>query len=242
MSANAQEKLRLPLVRKVFRQGDLYICGLCKANYHDYGSANSCMNQCWFDIHRFYPVVKRKRSVNAWVFRCLFCCRDYVSEMGAYNCSQRCLDVRNKAQLREQLVNDLPLSPPLHPVSRLIMLTKLDTPVPLPKTKAKAKRISTAPLSLAESKAYSEPLIASQTSEIDSAPRLTIPELKIAEVVIDRGQHKASYKIQVDSHEEGYQCQYCHKTRTTMREGQECFDRHFNEEGFETVPSMDPNA
>lgn len=130
MSAYSYEMLRLPLVRRIFRQADVYICGLCTTQHKSYGEANSCMNQCWFDVHNFFPVIKRKLSKDTWVNRCIFCCRDYATEPEAFSCAARCAGEKNRLQLREQLLNDLPLPPPTRKVSRLLMLTRVARPVP----------------------------------------------------------------------------------------------------------------
>ena len=238
MSAYAQEKLRLPLVRKVFRQGEKYICGLCKTDYHDYGTANSCMNQCWFDIHHFYPVVKRKRSAKAWVFRCLFCCRDYTDEVVAYNCAQRCVGIKNTAQLREQLLSELPLPPPSRSVSRLLVMTKIEAPQerakPTPAPKAiKGHEPTPATIGPAlEGPSAVPPITLSDASALD---------LEV-EVKIFRGMHKDSYTKQVDLKGEKFQCEYCHDTHVKKGAAQSCFENHFNKDGFEKVVSIDPNA
>lgn len=138
MSAYSYEKLRLPLVRRIFRHADVYLCGLCKTEHRSYGEANSCMNQCWFDVHNFFPVVKRKLSRDTWTHRCLFCCRDYTNEQDAFGCAARCAGEKNRLQLREQLLNDLPLPPPTRKTSRLLMLARVVKPT------AK-KEIATAP-------------------------------------------------------------------------------------------------
>lgn len=241
MSAYSQEKLRLPLIRKVFRQDDTYICGLCKTDYDNYGSANSCMNQCWFDIHHFYPVVKRKRAANAWVFRCLFCCRDYTNEMGAYNCAQRCVGIKNKAQLREQILNELPLPPPSRPVSRLIMLTKAEPPARRPQSKPLPKR-KAVPEIISEEKVKVNAV--GELSPIPAEPTISFSDAgtPALEVEIFRGQHRDSFKKQIDRKGEKYQCQYCREIHFTKVEAQACFDAHFNSEGFENVVSIDPNA
>ena len=88
------------------------------------------MNQCWFDVHNFFPVVKRKLSRNTWVHRCLFCCRDYTGEVEAFNCAARCAGERNRLQITEQLLNDLPLPPPQRKTSRLLILARVARPAP----------------------------------------------------------------------------------------------------------------
>lgn len=128
MQSYSYDLLRLPLVRRIFRQADKYICGLCKSVHKSYGQANSCMNQCWFDVHNFFPVVKRRLSRDTWVNRCLFCCRDYSNEQEAFACAAHCAGERNRLQLSEQLLNDLPLPPPTRKVSRLLMLTRVARP------------------------------------------------------------------------------------------------------------------
>jgi hypothetical protein len=219
MSNAAQEKLRLPLIRKVFRQADTYICGLCKTDYKNYGDANSCMNQCWFDIHNFYPVVKRKRAANTWVFRCLFCCRDFTNEIGAYTCAKHCVGDRNRSQLREQLLNELPLPPPARPVSRLMMLARV---IPIaPKIEAKGKE------------------------KAQLAAPVTTPEVGLAKTEAKeafKGLHKSTFDKPINRKGEKYQCLYCREIHFTKVEAQGCFDHHFKEDGYETVVSIDPNA
>ncbi|MBC7661138.1 MAG: hypothetical protein H7249_15680 [Chitinophagaceae bacterium] len=217
MAQYSEDKLRLPLIRKVFRQKDTYICGLCKTNYKTYGDANSCMNQCWFDVHNFYPVVKRKREKAAWVFRCLFCCRDYTSELHAFSCAKRCMGERNVAQLREQLLNEQPLPPPARPVSRLMMLTRVIQP-PRPRPVAPRK---------------------DQQKELPPASE----EVFIPKNEVVRGQHKDSFKKHWARKGEKYQCLYCREIWFTKSESEKCFGDHFDEEdGYEKIASIDPNG
>ncbi len=225
MADDSQEKLRLPLVRRVFRQDARYICGLCKSDYKNYGAANSCMNQCWFDVHNFYPVVKRKRGPSTWTYRCLFCCRDFNNEINAYSCARRCVGIRNKAQVREQLLNGQPLPPPSHPVSHLIQMTR-----GLHQTEARKKALWTPTIH------RTLPLAARDTFNRPSGDGVLV------ERDPSKGLHKRSFATVVSFHRSRYQCNYCKTSYTSQSDGQKCFAGHFNEEGFEKIVSIDSAA
>lgn len=166
MSAYSYEKLKLPLVRRIFRHADVYICGLCKTKHESFGQANSCMNQCWFDVHNFFPVVKRKLSRDTWVHRCLFCCRDYTNEQEAFACAAACAGEKNRLQMKEQLLNDLPLPPPTRKQSRLLMLARVVRPktpkkkIEAPKTNDDAHKKKTEIIDLGKNrKEYKKPFV-----------------------------------------------------------------------------------
>ena len=215
----AQDHLRLPLIRKVFRQADKYICGLCKSDYKNYGQANSCMNQCWFDVHNFYPVVQRKRSPTSWSYRCLFCCRDYNNEINAYSCAKRCVGTRNSAQLREQLLNDMPLPPPQRPVSRLLMMNRMVPAKPVAKKPAEMRSNADGP----------NPDVQTFGDGSETGKSAFT------------GLHKKSFALTVTKQGSKYLCEYCKTIHKEHAAAEECFAKHFNAEGFEKIVSVDPN-
>lgn len=205
MSAYSYEKLRLPLVRRIFRQAGNYICGLCKTEHGSYGDANSCMNQCWFDVHNFFPVVKRRLSAETWVHRCLFCCRDYTNEPEAFRCAALCAGEKNRLQIHEQLLNELPLPPPQRKISRLLMLARVTRPAPVKKKVKTPKPVAVAPV-----------------------------EKPKAEI-IDLGKNKADFKKNWIRQGGKYQCTYCRTLHYTKGEGESCFEAHFGDDGYEIV-------
>ena len=213
----AQHNLVLPIIKRVMRRGNLYLCSLCRTEHHTAVEANHCLNTCWYDIKNFYPVVLRKLDKRRWVFRCHFCCRDYQVESEAYDCALRCLDGRNEVHLKEQILNDLPLAPPSKKPSRIRLITMQK------RVSSASKHKSSKPQQLAKP-------IADKALEI-VATELELPNSSAPSR--PKGKHLREFKQKWMRKNEKYQCKYCHKQHYTRLEAESCFADHFDAEGYE---------
>lgn len=211
---SSQFQLKLPIIRKIFRQGDHFTCSLCRTKHTSEKDANVCLNQCWFDIHHFDPVVIRRR-LRRMVFRCHFCCRDYESDGLARRCAQRCLGEINKLHIQEQLISDLPLPAPQSTVSRM-----LDNYAEYFRRQA-----------LAQQEAKSANKSASKDGQIVELKR----EPAVADEPVKRGKHKDSFDKKAARKSEKYYCAYCRELHYTRMEAENCFEGHFGEDGYEKV-------
>lgn len=212
---SSQFQLKLPIIRKIFRQGDKFTCSLCRTKHTSEKDAVVCLNQCWFDIHHFDPVVTRRRSLRKSVYRCHFCCRDYESDSLARLCAKRCLNGINKLHIQEQLLNDQPLPPPQSTVSRM-----LDHYSEFLRQQALA-------------------LQAAKDQSNKAARDDDVVELKRNEPAVDapvnRGRHKDSFDKKAARKNEKYYCNYCRELHYTRMEAENCFDGHFLDDGYEKV-------
>lgn len=221
-----------PVIRKLIRRGDAYMCSICRSEYETALEANNCLNHCWFDLKNFYPVVLRRGLKGRTLFRCHFCCRDYKEEGEALGCARRCLNERNQQHFREQLLNDMPLDAPPKRPSRLRLAIKRTPPRKEEATPQQA--IAAAP------EAPASPSVAL------SQPPVSTPEPSVTEALSPvpaaparTGRHKDSFEKPWVRHDAKYKCNVCLKKYFTKMEADACFTGHFDEEGYEKETSLE---
>ena len=99
---------KMPTIRKVFRQGDSFICGICKTKHDRQNKAYECLSKCWQETMKLYPLVKRQFSkLGPEYYRCRFCCRDYESEAEGLRCVEQCKSQWLRLVKKEQELFDL---------------------------------------------------------------------------------------------------------------------------------------
>lgn len=209
----------LPVIRKVICRDDNFICSICRSEYKSKVEANNCLNHCWYDVQKLYPVVLRKLNARQVVFRCHFCCRDYKDETDALRCAHRCQSERNQLHVHEQLLNDLQIEAPTHRPSRIRLVAMKAAPQH-PLTKAKKdepKAVETHEMATAESAAIemTDAEVPGNTPELP--PRRT----------------KAAFPKPWVRMDAKYQCGYCRSQFFTKMETEACFNGHFDADGYE---------
>ena len=100
----------IPIFRKVFRKGQVFVCGICRSEYDQRKDANNCLNFCWFEISRRKSVIHVHDAKHGDCYRCLYCGRKHKAEMAAVLCAKSCMERHNQLHIHEQLWNDLPLT------------------------------------------------------------------------------------------------------------------------------------
>ena len=112
-----------PVLRKIYRIDDHYVCGVCRTAYQTHFSANNCLNVCWFELQRQYPLLVRNHPRRGAVYRCQLCSRDYKEEAAALECARICGMSRTKRHIQEQLLNGLPIQTKRSAPFHLVKLT-----------------------------------------------------------------------------------------------------------------------
>ncbi len=303
----------LPVIRKVIRRNGVFVCSICRTEYSTMGEANGCLNQCWYEIRNFYPVVKRRR-LHKLIYRCQYCCRDYDFETQALACANACSSDRNRQHIQEQLVNDLPVDVPAkrpgsvrlnqqsslgrrlrrqiendvladrpaheddihdiaidHPVAGEASAPLSQHEAPLPESgkpssgfqkpsstnagtsskapAAAAPSAATAPAAntataakSAKSNASTQAAAAEKasTKAAAEAPAEAAKAAAAPQAEVNKGRHKDSFPKQWSRQDAKYQCRYCNKRFYTKQEVEDCFNGHFNEDGYEKEVGAGP--
>jgi hypothetical protein len=107
-----------PVLRKIYKVGEDFVCGVCRTHHPTHSGANNCLNACWFELQQQYPLLVRTHPRRGPVYRCQLCSRDYKDENAALECARVCSLSRTKRHIQEQLINGLPIrterSTPFH--------------------------------------------------------------------------------------------------------------------------------
>ena len=83
-------------LHRVIKQGQHWLCGVCRSA-HDYrDEAHDCMSVCWSRIKEEYPLTYRRVLGQGCFYRCRFCSRDYKTEEKGLKCAKDC---KNKISL-----------------------------------------------------------------------------------------------------------------------------------------------
>jgi hypothetical protein len=78
------------MLRRVFRNGDTYTCGICRRGHDSVEEANVCLEGCWQAVLARAPWMPVKR-VGKLQYACIYCQRGYSKKMEATMCAENCL-------------------------------------------------------------------------------------------------------------------------------------------------------
>ena len=140
MAGGMYTVLRAGSVRRVLRRGDVFLCGLCRAEYHHSGAAQFCLTRCWQEFLET-PAVIRRHAHRTLTYRCRFCARDYISQAEATRCAQGCKEAQIAAfQLEYSLLEASaePASKTSSPIKRRPKLKLIVLQTPRSKRRAAA--------------------------------------------------------------------------------------------------------
>lgn len=206
------KQTKAPILRKVFKQGKSYICGICRTKHPRRNEANDCLNHCWYALREQYPLIL-KQDHHQTYYRCQFCFRDYADEQDGLECANRCMDEREHNHIQEQLVNHLPITVKPRQKFRLV---KLAMPVQGTNSPTKNNDDSSDEMDIAS--------IADDASE----------QLEEAEPEIQK-RHRSEFKKEWVRADAKYKCMFCFELYYTKVEVIKCFGDHFDAEGYEIL-------
>ncbi len=243
----------IPIFRKIFRKRGLFVCGICRSSYDSLSDANNCLNFCWFELQEHYPLIRRRdHKTGQYNYRCQYCARDYKSEYAGLECARLCVEQRNQKHIHEQLISELPLEVKRkHPV-RLVQLPKQDAGGYV--TKSPLSRKATDPLPNAEPSVLADDTITQAEPDsivpaADASPEATVATPTAEEVTSNAKDQPADEEKRDDKlrrrkdsfpkswirKDAKYQCCCCLKKYFTKMEVEECFEGHFDDEGYEIL-------
>jgi hypothetical protein len=206
------------MLRRVFRQGEGYFCGICRQKHASVEEANHCLEACWKTVLHRAPWSPVKR-VGKMEFACIYCQRGYATSELATICAEECasrmsiagLEGRDLSPTRVKrtfakqdfkIAVNFPFSRPGHPVDH-----KIDVPA------------DTGLASVDEAKAD----VTKASEEAEAAKKKKKGPSKEDEekekVVRDRTK-------KFERKGSKYECVSCHKLYFEKVEVERCFDSH----------------
>ena len=215
----------LPTVRSVFRQGDKFICGLCRKNYPTQRHAIGCLNNCWLKIGQMdptVPVIKRRKLRG---HKCRYCSRIYQHLDEATECAFDC-----RSQRKERHQNDLQMLE-MKPEELNKKAFEFQSFTQAPVNTEVFSRVKWTTKEESEEENPQTPETGEEeTQETQEEPLEEGEQLPVEE---DTRQKKSDFQKPVVRKDEKYQCSFCKELYFTKMETEQCFNGHFDEEGFE---------
>lgn len=225
--------MQWPILRKVFRVGQQFVCGICRAPFESQGAAQSCLVECWQEILTQDGVTMRPSLAGLHAFRCRFCSRDYANRGQAEACAKACRERLAARAEQDQFDED--------GGERTPKKKAFARPRPQPARPAPARRPAAA------KPAPSGPAPADMSLQSDIVRQITATaESKVVQVtktddtadgpnVRARGRPRTEFKKTFIRDGAKYVCSYCRKNYFTKGEVEACFDTHFDSNGYEIV-------
>lgn len=257
---------RMPVIRKIVRQGRFFVCVLCRSKWPSRDEAIVCLNDCWQEVLKLHPVVLRRQGRRSFVWRCRFCSRDYAEETKALACAEVCSERRMTRQHLDQKFLDIPLDELKREnthiatikqqvnkqfVSRFKLRKGIKPPEQPP---AETVEADSNPDGAAEAASGEE---TPQTPAGD-APEAGEATPAPAEAPADSGEseelgapppreekprrHRNEFKEIFVRKDAKYECRVCLSQFFTKMEVEACFDKHFDEEGNEILAGEEGSA
>ena len=215
----------MPIVRKIFRQHDSYICALCRTSHQSEDQALHCLNRCWGKTLRLPPVVQIKQKAGM-AYKCRFCSRIYKGEQEATACAHDCLDSRKQCHKNDILLYELPAEDiDHHKFTMTVQKVKVQTQQV---SRFNLKRFSDEEEKKEDKPEDVEQEEASISQEMSEEEENAAPE--------DKRRTKDDFpKGAFIRNEAKYECNLCHELYFTKIEVEKCFNDHFDEDGKEIL-------
>ena len=222
------ERQGLPTIRKVIRVGrSAFICGVCRRQHRNLVLANDCMNQCWLEVQELYPLVFQRRVGSSPHFRCRFCSRDYEKREDGLACASDCKAKKNRLHFLESQMMNLPITIKKRPRIRYAPMST--TVLSRFSFKNQDHKVADVEKEKGEAEAVIpiEPVV-----EMDAAPAPVQPKVD-PEPEEEARRHRSEYKKEWIRKDAKYQCCHCLDKFFTKKEVTNCFESHFDENGYE---------
>lgn len=216
------KQARVPVIRKIFRKGKVFTCGICRSNYHSRGEANHCLNECWFQLRHHYPLIHEKHHGQPIKYKCQFCYRIYTDQEEALDCAQLCMEAHEQKHLSEQLTNDLPISVKSRRKFKLIRVNS---------SGIKSDGESAEPPLVKIVKP--DPSVSTPSVENDVKVEEKPEKTKEETAKPDDRRHISFYEKSWIREGAKYKCCYCGTLHYTRIEVEPCFNGHFDKDGLE---------
>ncbi len=231
----------IPTIRSIIRQGNLFICGLCRSNHDVQGRAVACLNRCWLKVNRLEPAVPvytrpkfQGMKPKLEGHKCRYCSRIYNHMDEAVACAMDCRTTKKHGhkidlQVFEMKAEDLevepfefatfssaPVNKEVH--SRFNLRRRTKSEIEEKKAAEEAEKQKN------EEANSQQDSTASKDSKKDSQA----PEKP-------KQRKKSEFKSASIRKDAKYQCVVCKELYFTKIETEGCFNNHFDEDGLEIL-------
>ncbi|MFW7379498.1 MAG: hypothetical protein ACOH5I_11865 [Oligoflexus sp.] len=249
----------IPIFRKLFRKGSLFVCGICRSEYHSRVDGNNCLNFCWFELKNLNSVFVLRHPKRGWLYRCQFCARDHASETAAQLCAHNCREKNDQIHIHEQLLNELPLSD--HRPQPLILIR---SPKEIVKKTPPAKKRKPTKQELPQilvTPTHRDDLstVVPTTEPVIDEPSVLMPSRKLKEedddkidLLVHADKTHSIPDSKFENHEQnaaansawslspiGYRCRICHVIYDTSYEAESCHAEHMEQQSAATEIDLD---
>jgi hypothetical protein len=100
------------MMRRIIRNGDFFICGICRTKHSSQNQAASCLVTCWKMLLERAPWVVEVRGIGKYPYACAYCQRGYATPEQAHSCAQDCVNKLNTGSAPENVSTKQKISRP----------------------------------------------------------------------------------------------------------------------------------
>jgi len=100
------------MMRRIIRNGHMFICGICRTKHSSQGHAASCLVTCWKMLLERAPWVVETRGIGKQPYACAYCQRGYATPEQSHTCAQDCVNKLNTGSTTEIITAKQKISRP----------------------------------------------------------------------------------------------------------------------------------
>lgn len=226
------------IIRKVF-SGNHFTCGICRGHFDHYDDAFDCVETCWDNAVKSYPLTVYYKHNVGNVFRCRFCMREYHSEEEGIHCADMCKHhVEETAKFGLKVLKDLKGQTIRGDASRKrIQRVAVQT-----KSVSRFQLRSKGPQSaqpLSNDSEVQTPTAEVMTPAAKESGDVNLPAAKASkgDTKADNRKSKSDFPKPWYRNGAKYVCSYCNTEVYTKSEVDTCFNGHFDQNDKEKNPS-----
>jgi hypothetical protein len=209
------------MLRRVYRQGNRFCCGICRTFHSSIEDANSCLETCWKSVLKRAPWVKIKK-VGHTGYACIYCQRIYSTSDLATACAEECA---SRMTITSFDGTDLNPNRKKHSFTKHDVVPSVNFPFKIGGKKDEShgshhqENLNTAP----------EPTTEPVTNATTAAPPAPEPAPKAQAAASPEESAGKEAKDRTKKFERvgsKYECVICHKRYFERTEVEKCFDAH----------------
>lgn len=211
------------VVRRIFRVGQDFVCGICRVKHKHVEKANKCLEKCWRIIQFGTPFIAFKR-LGKIEFACVYCMRAYANVSEAKACAEDCVSHLNLTSMPEQPEQDhkpAPKKTTPKPIAKPTPIVDLNTQKPRSEESIAVKNVATAAPKLVVTKPVELEEIEPETISVSSSKKST--EEDEAEKAEKAARDRT---VRFERQGSKYVCVKCKSKFFTREDVEACYNAH----------------